>query len=129
LPVLAVPADPADATSKSLNRIWEKEIDKYFKRKTYLANNMQTVYSLIWGQCTDVMRQKVEALAVYETLTMNGDGLELLKAIKDLWSTISKVRNICHMPFMSQSVASTSVCKEGTWQNQCTWSSFKASFT
>jgi hypothetical protein len=43
LPVLALPADSADDTNKALNRIWEKEIDEYVKRKTYLAGNMQTV--------------------------------------------------------------------------------------
>jgi hypothetical protein len=42
------------------------------------------VYSLVWGQCTDNMRQKIEALAIYDKLTTEGDGLSLLKAIKDL---------------------------------------------
>jgi hypothetical protein len=84
LPILTLPADPADDTSKTLTRIWEKEVDEYVKRKTYLSDNMQTVYSLVWGQCTDVMRQKIEALAVYDKLTTQGDGLALLKAIKDL---------------------------------------------
>jgi hypothetical protein len=85
LPVLALPADPAGDTNNALNRIWEKEIDKYVKRKTCLADNMQLVYSLVWGQCTDIMGQKVEALTIYETLTTSGgDGLALLKAIKDM---------------------------------------------
>jgi hypothetical protein len=84
MPVLALPVAPADEKDKTLNKIWDKEIDKYVKRKTQLAGNMQTVYSLVWRQCTDVMRQKVEVLSVYETLTLNGDGLALLKAIKDL---------------------------------------------
>jgi hypothetical protein len=84
LPKLALPTDPTDDKNKTLVRIWEKEVDEYVKRKTYLADNMQTVYSLVWGQCTDVMRQKVEALSNYDTLTKNKDGLGLLKAIKDL---------------------------------------------
>jgi hypothetical protein len=84
MPVLVLPADPADNKNKTLKRIWEKEVDEYVERKTYLADNVQTMYSLVWGQCTDVMRQKVEALTIYEALTTNGDGLALLKAIKDL---------------------------------------------
>jgi hypothetical protein len=45
---------------------------------------MKTVYSLMWGQCTDVMRQKVEATSGFNLLWANGDGLGLLLAIKDL---------------------------------------------
>jgi hypothetical protein len=50
------------------------EIDEYIKHKMILADNMQTVYSLVWGQCTDIIRQKVEALPIYEQLTDDGDG-------------------------------------------------------
>jgi hypothetical protein len=60
LPLLTLPADPAADDNKTLNRIWEKEVNEYVKRKTYLDDNMKTVYSIIWGQCTDVMRQKTK---------------------------------------------------------------------
>jgi hypothetical protein len=83
LPVLTLPADPTE-DNKTLNQIWEKEIDEYVKRKILLEDNMQTVYSLVWGQCTDVMRHKIEALDVYETISTDADGLGLLKAMKDL---------------------------------------------
>jgi hypothetical protein len=83
LPTLVLPADPDDDTNKTMNRIWEKEVDEYVKRKTYLEDNMKTVHSLVWGQCTDVMRQKLESLDTFDTITANGDGLALLKAIKD----------------------------------------------
>jgi hypothetical protein len=84
LPTLVLPADPVDDTNKTMNRIWEKEVDKYVKRKTYLEDNMKTVYSLVWGQYTDVTRQNLESLDTFDAITANGDGLALLKAIKDL---------------------------------------------
>jgi hypothetical protein len=84
LPTLVLPADPVDDTNKRLNRIWEKEVDEYVKRKTYLEDNMKTVYSLVWGQCTDMTRQKLESLDAFDAITAGGDGLALLKAIKDL---------------------------------------------
>lgn len=43
---------------------------------------MKTLYSLVWGQCTKNMRQKVEALEDFETISNEGDGLALLRAIK-----------------------------------------------
>jgi hypothetical protein len=96
MPALTLPVAPADETDKTLNKIWDKEIDEYVKRKTQLADNMQTVYSLVWGQCTDVMRQKVEALSVYKTLTTNGDGLMLLKAIKGLVYNFQSQKYLSH---------------------------------
>jgi hypothetical protein len=84
MPVMTEPNDPADTASKTQVRIWGKKVDKYVKRETYLSENMKTMYSLVWGQCTDVMRQKVETISNFELISGNGDGLALLQAIKDL---------------------------------------------
>jgi hypothetical protein len=69
IPTLVPPTAPAGATDRSLNRVWEREIEEFVKRKTTLADNIQTVYSIVWGQCTDVMQQKVKALTNYDQLT------------------------------------------------------------
>jgi hypothetical protein len=50
MPVLTELADPAATTSKTQLRIWEKKVDEFVKRETYLGENMKTMYSLIWGQ-------------------------------------------------------------------------------
>jgi hypothetical protein len=36
LPVLNMPSDPPDKASRTVMRIWEKEVDEYVKRKMYL---------------------------------------------------------------------------------------------
>jgi hypothetical protein len=59
-PTIEVPNDPPDDATKTQLRIWEKKIDEFVKRETYLDENLKTIYSLVWGQCTDIMRQKVE---------------------------------------------------------------------
>jgi uncharacterized membrane protein len=64
LPKLTPPKAPNDDKDRTLNQLWEKELDEHVKRKTHLADNMQTVYSLAWGQCTDGMRHKLEALPI-----------------------------------------------------------------
>jgi hypothetical protein len=84
LPTIDPPADPAEEASRSEMRIWEKLIDEHVKRITYLTKNMKTLYSLVWGQCTDIMRQKVEANSTFKTLSRTGDGLGLLKALKSV---------------------------------------------
>jgi hypothetical protein len=54
------------------------------KRESVLAENVKTVYSLIWGQCTDVMRQKIASHSDYETIEDVSDAIGLLKTIKSI---------------------------------------------
>jgi hypothetical protein len=82
MPVIKTPEDPPDNASRSETRIWEKLIDEHVKRITYLNENMKTLYSLVWGQCTDIMRQKVEANDSFGHISATGDGLGLLTALK-----------------------------------------------
>jgi hypothetical protein len=65
-------------------RIWEKKVDEYVKRETYLVEKIKTVYSLVWGQCADVMRQRLEAMRDFRRLSSDGDGLGLIMTVKDL---------------------------------------------
>ncbi len=51
-----------------MTRIWEKEVDEYVKKKKYLYENLKTLYSLVWGQCTDVICTRIEALDKYEIM-------------------------------------------------------------
>ena len=74
---------PADATRTQV-RIWEKKVDEYVKRDNYLKENIKTLYSLVWGQCTDIMRQRIEALDIFMGMAAEGDGLALIKAIKNV---------------------------------------------
>jgi hypothetical protein len=81
--VIEQPEDsPEDATQTEF-RIWEKSVDDYVKRKTILTENIKTAYSLIWGQCSIVMRQKVETCTDFFMISQKGDAVGLLKLIKD----------------------------------------------
>jgi hypothetical protein len=54
--VLEKPGDPEDETLKADMWIWEKDIDEsYIREKKCLKENLKTLYSLVWGQCSDVM--------------------------------------------------------------------------
>jgi GTP:adenosylcobinamide-phosphate guanylyltransferase len=47
--VLSMPSDPPIIASRTLTRVWEKEVDEYVKRKMYLKQNLKTLYSLVLG--------------------------------------------------------------------------------
>ncbi len=59
-------------------------MDEYVKQKSYLIDNIKRLYSLVWGQCTEVMRQRLEGLNDFSTMNNERDGLGLLKAIRDI---------------------------------------------
>ena len=82
IPTFPVPTDPAAGASRTDIRIWEKLVDEHVKRLSHLTENIKTLYSLVWGQCSDVMRQKIEAHATYAAIYNSGDGLGLLRALK-----------------------------------------------
>jgi hypothetical protein len=84
MPVLDEPSNPPADATKTKTRIWEKKVDEYVRRETNFHENLKTIYSLIWGQCTDIIRQKIQASDNYETMSTEGDRLDLLKAIKGL---------------------------------------------
>ena len=54
------------------------------KRKMMLETNMRKAYSLVWGQCSDVMREKLEALSTFKKIHEDYDVLSLLKEIKTI---------------------------------------------
>ncbi len=84
LPTLTSPTDPPENANRTETRIWEKTVDEYVKQRSYLAENMKTLYSLVWGQCTDSMRQKLEAHKTFAGVSTTGDGLGLLKLVKGI---------------------------------------------
>jgi hypothetical protein len=83
MPTLEVPTDPPATATKTEELIWKKKVEEYVRRESYLEENIKSLFSLIWGQCTDIMRQKVEALNAFDKLAANNNGIVLLKIIKN----------------------------------------------
>ena len=82
LSTLAKPTDPPADANRTDTRIWEKTVDEHVKQRLRLDENMKTLYSLVWGQCTDIMRQKLEAHESFAGVSSTGDGLGLLRLVK-----------------------------------------------
>ena len=54
------PSDLDQGKSDLDKYIWQKEVDQYIKRKYVYNNNKTKFYGLIWGQCSETMRMRVE---------------------------------------------------------------------
>jgi hypothetical protein len=78
LPTLNPPPNPADDADKFVLKIVEKELDEFIRRRSQLRENIKSLYSLLWGQCTENMRNHFEALDDYEAFSDELNGLDLL---------------------------------------------------
>jgi len=74
-------------------RIWEKKVDECMKKELVLEENMKTLHSVIWGQCTELMRQRIQALPEHKNMNSNADSLALLKAISNQAFNYKSQRN------------------------------------
>ena len=78
------PEDLPDDHTNTQELIWKKRVEEYVKRDIALTENLKTVYSLVWGQCTDILKAKLEALTVYTKIKKDYDVIGLLKQIKTI---------------------------------------------
>ena len=82
IPVFALPPPLAEGANSSEKRKWEKKIDGIIKREDILESNMKMLFSLVWGQCSDSVRAKMEAQTNFTTISTTSDSLALLKLLK-----------------------------------------------
>jgi hypothetical protein len=74
---------PADA-SRAQVRAWEKRIENVVKREQQLEETIQALFSLLWGQCTEVLRQRMASFTGHKQMRDRQDGVELLEDIKSI---------------------------------------------
>ena len=75
--VLQVPTDPVypDPANPSpvIKRLQERSVDAYVRRMEILEQNLRTLYSLIWGQCSMPLKARVESRNEFEIILTNMD--------------------------------------------------------
>ena len=81
---IPIPTAPDDNDTALLKMILNRKIDIYVKRDGILDENLQKAYSLIHGQCTELLKSKLKTSANWETVSSQYDMLGLLEAIKTI---------------------------------------------
>ena len=81
IPLSVVPADTANALTRT---IAAKKIDLYVKQDGILSENLEKAYSLIFGQCTKILKSKLKSSVNWDTMSSNYDMFTLLEAIKKI---------------------------------------------
>jgi hypothetical protein len=80
-PSIAVQADIPDTATKREVFLWETSLKSYTRRSEELTSNLTNLYAVIWGQCSEAMRNKLRALADFPTKNKANDCIWLLGEI------------------------------------------------
>ena len=76
-----VPDDTANALTRS---VATKKIDLYVKQDGILDENLQKSYSLIFGQCNELLESKLKSSVNWDAMSSTYDMFVLLQAIKTI---------------------------------------------
>ena len=79
-----MPTAPSYNDTALLKMILNKNIDIYVKRDGILDENLQKAYSLIHGQCTELLKSKLNTSANWETVSSQNDMLGFLESINTI---------------------------------------------
>ena len=64
--------------------IYKEELKQYVKEKRSLSSTMQSLFNIIWGQCSQLMQHKLRAVSSFDTIEDQADTVSLLKEIRSI---------------------------------------------
>ena len=63
-------------------RVWEQEVNEKVKKRGFLQQHLKIMCSLMWEQCTPLIKAKLESLANFQLREIESDSIELLKGLR-----------------------------------------------
>jgi hypothetical protein len=81
-PTIPMPEELPDTATAYEKRIWEKRVDKMIEEEYRLKDITSRAYAIVWGQCSDALREKVKAHKSYKSAHKAGNVVQLLQIIK-----------------------------------------------
>ena len=91
LPKKLTTEEAADALTAAL---WKEEVTEYSKRKGMVKQNLKALFTVIWGQCSESMRDKLKSIAEYKEKDNEADCEWLLVNIKGVMLRFEGQRDI-----------------------------------
>ena len=92
---IPMPLAPSGTNDEVEKMILTKKVDAYVKRDSILDENIQKAYSLMLGQCTELLKSKLKTTTDWMTVSTELDILGLIKTIR---SVIFKIEDQRYLP-------------------------------
>ena len=81
-PTIPMPEALPDTATAYEKKIWDKRVDKAIEEEYRLKDITSRGYAIVWGQCSDALREKIKAHKEYHDAHDKGSVVDLLKIIK-----------------------------------------------
>jgi hypothetical protein len=81
-PKIEEPDELPETASALEKRKWEKRVDKLIEQEDRLKDTTSRAYAIVWGQCSDALREKVKAHKDFHDAHEKTSVVALLKVIK-----------------------------------------------
>ncbi|KAI2498799.1 hypothetical protein MHU86_15702 [Fragilaria crotonensis] len=82
-PTFFLPDDLPPTATAGQTKLWETQ-SQWSENRWRASTKTSRSYTPLWGQCTDMMQQKLESSAGWDEIWRSGDGLKLLILIKNI---------------------------------------------
>ena len=92
---IPIPLAPSGTNDEVERMILTKKVDAYVKRDSILDENIKKAYSLMLGQCTELLKSKLKTTTYWMTVSTEFDLLGLMKTIR---SVIFKFEDQRYLP-------------------------------
>ena len=96
---------------------WRKKFDRCLVKQEKLEDNLRSIYSLVWGQCSTGMQAKVQSIDGYELADRKCDCIWLLTQIKGVMFKFEGQKEIFHAHTEANSRLETFKQKDGESAN------------
>ena len=94
-PVIQIPIEPKGNTiSRFDEKKYDVELTMYFKNRTSLENALQSLYIITWGQCSKLMKNRLEAGQGFKIINDDGDIAKLLTEIRGVSNEVEVSSNV-----------------------------------
>ena len=84
-PATPVPIPPATTINDTKIEIHKRHIDLYVKNENTFDQNMVRLYYLIWNQCTEELKQRLQGEDTFEVMKNGQQAIELLNLVKMIY--------------------------------------------
>jgi hypothetical protein len=81
-PKIAEPEELPEGATALEKRKWDKRVDKLIDQEDRLKDATSRAYAIVWGQCSDALREKVKAHKDFKKAHEGPSVVALLKVIK-----------------------------------------------
>lgn len=75
-------------------KLYDVRITMYVKEEKSLEDTLQSLYNIAWGQCSELMQNRLEAIEDFEAIKQDADVTNLLRHIRSLSNELEVSTNL-----------------------------------